>query len=286
MSKNLAPSFSERVFKGWTKPGPLLNSVSEIEEGETLDAISGSYRLYQYKDGHRFSTDDLLVAWFGTTYSVRAEKVLDLGSGIGSVGMMAAWRLPHAKFVTVEAQEVSIRLAEKSRRFNGLEDRYEIRSSDFREDSWKKPGETFDLILGSPPYFPLTDGVVSEHPQKVACRFEVRGSVIDYCLAASSVLAPGGMFFVVFPRIQEDRTLQGAREAGLRVLRNREIIFREGETPLLGLYQMGRESDFPSSLFEKIPERGWSEPSLTIRSKNGEVHPEYSVVKLSIGFPP
>lgn len=279
-------AFSERTFKGWTKPGPLLDSISEVEPGETLDAISGAYRLYQYEDGHRFSTDDVLVAWFASTYSVRAERVLDLGSGIGSVGMMTAWRLPHARFVTVEAQERSVRLARKSCRFNQLEDRYEIREGDFREDSWKREGETFDLVTGSPPYWPLSDGVASEHPQKVACRFEVRGSVIDYCRAAAPVLAPGGMFFVVFPRVQEDRVLEGARVSGLRILRSREVILKEEEAPLLALYQMGRATDYPPKLFEKIPEYGFREPPLTIRMKNGEVHSEYSVVKLSIGFPP
>lgn len=281
------PSFSERKFKGWTKPGPLLDSPLELEDGESCDAISGGYRLYQYSDGHRFSTDDVLVAWFATTYGVRAERVLDLGSGIGSVGMMAAWRLPHARFVTVEAQERSVRLALKSRRFNRLEDRYDIRTADFRNTSaWLKDGESFDLVMGSPPYFPLTDGVTSEHPQKVECRFETRGTVVDYCRAAAPALAPGGMFFVVFPRNQEERVLEGARASGLRILRNREVIFREGEPPLLALYQMGRTEDYPETFLKRVPERGWSEPSLTIRLRNGEIHPEYSVVKLSLGFPP
>jgi len=90
-------SSADKKFKGWTKPGPVLDSVPELEDGETLDAISGTYRIYQYADGHRFSTDDILVAWFATTNAIRAERVLDLGSGIGSVAMTAAWRLPSRK---------------------------------------------------------------------------------------------------------------------------------------------------------------------------------------------
>ena len=46
--------------------------------------------------------------------------------------MTAAWRLPHARFVTIEAQEVSVALARRSARYNGLEHRYEIRQGDFR----------------------------------------------------------------------------------------------------------------------------------------------------------
>lgn len=282
---------SDRKFKGWTKPGPLLDSESELVEGETLDAISGSYRIYQYADGHRFSTDDILVAWFATTHAVRAERVLDLGSGIGSVAMTAAWRLPCAKFTTVEAQERSIRLARKSVRYNRLEGRFDLRLGDFRDDGVLAPDEKFDLIMGSPPYFPMTDGVLSEHPQKVECRFEARGDVRDYCARAGRHLAPGGMFFLVFPKNQETRLIEGVERAGLVILRSRAVVFREGEAPLLSLYQLGALEDFPPKLFEKLKRAdgvnlGWEESPLTIRRKDGEVHPEYAVAKLAIGFPP
>ena len=113
-------NFAEPNFKGWTKPGPIppgaQGNGSEVEPGETLDAISGYFRIFQLANGHRFSTDDVLTAWYGTSWCPTARTVLDLGSGIGTVGMIAAWRLPSAKFVTVEAQEESVRLAKKSTR--------------------------------------------------------------------------------------------------------------------------------------------------------------------------
>ncbi|MBC7384955.1 MAG: methyltransferase [Cryobacterium sp.] len=282
---------THRQFKGWTKPGPLIESVSEVEADETLDALSGSYRIYQYADGHRFSTDDLLVAWYATSHSVRAEKVLDLGSGIGSVAMTTAWRLPNAKFTTIEAQERSVRLARKSLKHNELESRFTLITGDMRDATLLESTEKFDLITGSPPYFPLTDGVLSEHPQKVECRFEARGDVRDYCDAAARNLAPGGMFFLVFPKNQEERLLEGVLRAGLIILRSRAVVFREGEVPLLSLYQVGRLTDFPEKLSPKLfsvhsRNVGWEEPALIIRAMNGEVHPEYSVAKLSIGFPP
>lgn len=41
---------------------------------------------------------------------------------------------------------------------------------------------------------------------------------------------------------------------------------------------------------EDLPEwfRGqtWTEPPLTIRTREGKIHPEYSAVKLSFGFAP
>ena len=182
-------------FKGWCKPGPVppgLDAGVTVEPHETLDAISGHFRLFQLRDGHRFSTDDILTAWYGTTWCPTARTALDLGSGIGTVGMISAWRLPGAKFVTVEAQTDSVTLARKSRLYNGLTERYEIREGDFRAPTSLQPQEKFELITGSPPYFPPDAGVPSEHPQKLACRFELRGTVADYCTTAARHLAPGG----------------------------------------------------------------------------------------------
>jgi len=276
-------------FKGWTIPGPIPPGARgdgpAVEPGETLDSLSGHFRIFQLENGHRFSTDDVLTAWYGTCWAPTARTVLDLGSGIGTVGMIAAWRLPGARVVTVEAQEQSVRLARKSARWNGLEDRYEIRRGDFREPDLIKPEERFDLVLGSPPYFPVGTGVLGDHPQKIACRFETRGDIADYCLAASRHLNPGGFFACVCPvtpAAQQTRLEESAQAAGLTVIRMRPVVLREDEPPLLGLFGMMPTTDLP----ERIRGQTWTEPPLTIRRLDGSVHPEYVAVKLSFGFPP
>jgi tRNA1(Val) A37 N6-methylase TrmN6 len=280
----------DAYFKGWAKPGPVppgAEAAADVPAAESLDAISGYFRIFQLRDGHRFSTDDVLTAWYGTSWAPRADSILDLGSGIGSVGMIAAWRLPGAHIVTVEAQEESVRLARKSAAYNGLESRYEIRHGDFRsrnaaEGSPLRPDERFDLVLGSPPYFPLDAGVHGDHPQKVACRFEVRGDIADYAAAAARHLAPGGVFACVFPEEQLSRIDEAARGAALVVVRRRPVVFKDGEPPLICLFAMMRQSDLP----ERMRACTWVEPPLIIRTADGRVHPEYSAVKLSIGFPP
>ena len=274
-------------FKGWAKPGPIppgLASGVVVEPNETLDAISGHFRLFQLRDGHRFSTDDILTAWYGTSWCPTARSALDLGSGIGTVGMICAWRLPGARFVTVEAQAESVALAKKSAQFNGLTERYEIRHGDFRDAGVLKPEEKFDLITGSPPYFPPGTGVESEHPQKLACRFELRGTVADYCATAAKHLASGGIFACVFPTepSQLARVEQGASDAGLVIVRRKPVVFREGEPPLVALFGMMRATDLP----EWFRGQTWVEPELIIRTRDGKIYLEYSAVKLAIGFPP
>ena len=281
----MVPCLIETHFKGWAKPGvipPGARSTLEVGRDETLDAISGHFRIFQLRDGHRFSTDDLLTAWYGTAWAPSPSRVLDLGSGIGSVGMIAAWRLPGAQVVTIEAQEESVRLARKSAAYNGLEARYDIRRGDFRDAALLGPDEQFDLVLGSPPYFPIGSGVEGDHPQKIACRFEMRGDIGDYARVAAAHLAPGGLFACIFPEADRRRVEDAASTAQLTIVRRRPVVFREGEPALIGLFAMMRRDDLPLHMRE----RTWLEPPLTIRCADGSVHPEYAAVKLAVGFPP
>lgn len=281
--RNINPS-----FRGWTKPGPLpdVGRMHDVElgEGETLDALCGHYRIFQLRDGHRFSTDDILTAWYATSWCPSAERALDLGCGLGTVAMMVAWRLRGVSMVGVEAQEVSAALARKSIEYNGLSERFDLREGDFRHGVIQEH-ETFDLITGSPPYWPPEQGVLSEHAQKVACRFELRGGVEDYCEVAARHLAPGGVFSCVMqvrPDVQLERVFDGARAAGLTIVRWRPIKTKETDEPLIGVFVMHRSEDLPEAMRTKT----WEEPALVIRREDGTVHHEYEAVKLSFGFPP
>ncbi|HVK57171.1 MAG TPA: methyltransferase [Candidatus Kapabacteria bacterium] len=276
-------------FRGWKIPGPIppgaLGHGPAVEPDETLDALGGHFRIFQLKNGHRFSTDDILTAWYGTSFAPTVRIALDLGSGIGTVATLAAWRTPGARFVTVEAQDQSIALARKSMQWNGLNERFDLRHGDFRDPSVLGSEEVFDLVLGSPPYFPQGTGIESDHPQKIACRFELRGDIRDYCQVASEHLGPGGLFACVFPvnpPEQHDRVRAAAAAVGLVIVRWRPVIFREPEPPLIGLFAMMRATDLP----DWMRTRTWKEPPLIIRDQSGAIHPEYSAVKLSFGFPP
>jgi tRNA1(Val) A37 N6-methylase TrmN6 len=259
--------------------------MRESEEPETLDALCGHFRIFQLKKGHRYSTDDVLTAWYGTSWCPSAGTILDLGSGIGTVGMIAAWRLPGAQVVTVEAQAVSVRLARKSVQWNDLGNRFEVREGDFRSPALLREDEKFDLVLGSPPYFPLDAGIHGDHPQKVACRFEVRGTIADYCLTASAHLNYGGVFsciFPILPQAQWQRVMQAAEEAGFTIVRYRPIVFKEGEPALLGVFVMTLSEHLPENFRKKT----WEEPPLVIRDVQGHSHSEYAALKLAIGLPP
>jgi len=276
---------SEATYKGWTRPGPVPPGGVEPEEGETLDHLCGHFRMFQYKKGHRFSSDDLLTAWFGTTWCPRAERIADLGSGIGSVAMTAAWRCPGATVHTVEAQAISIRLARKSAAYNGVLDRYHIHEGDLRDPGLFQGEAPFDLVLGSPPYWAVGTRVEASHPQAIPARLEVRGDIGDYALAAARILAPGGVFACVFPLDQLARAERAYRDAGILLLRRQDVIFKEGEPYGIALFAGTREADLPEGFAEAAAVPSLA-PPITVRRRDGRVDPSIALVRLAMGFPP
>jgi tRNA1(Val) A37 N6-methylase TrmN6 len=267
-------------YRGWRRPGPVPPGDVTPEEGETLDFICGHFRIFQYAKGHRYSTDDVLTAWYGTAHAPRVDRAADLGSGIGSVALISAWRLPGATFCTVEAQEMSIRLARKTMQYNGLTSRFTLYQGDLRDQSMFAGEPPFDLVTGSPPYFPPGTAMAADHAQAVPARIEVRGSVADYARSAARILAPGGVFAFVFPTAQLERVFSALDDAALKLVRRRDIVFKEGDAPLITLFAASRKGDLPAT-YEALVE-----PPLTIRTRDGGVDPEYSAIRMSFGFPP
>lgn len=281
-----APEGHPDVFRGWRRPGPRPPGGVAPGEGETLDFLCGSFRIFQAARGHRYSTDDLLVAWWGALSAPRVERLLDLGSGIGSVAMAAAWKLPGASVVTVEAQPFSIALARKSVRYNGLESRFRILEGDLRDEGLLAGEEPFDLVLGAPPYFEPGTATEARHPQAGPARITRRGGVEGYAAAARRALSPGGLFAFVWPTARGKEAEAALERERLVLLRCRDVVFREGEPPLVALWAASRAEDLPAGLPRGAEGFPASEPALVVRRRDGRHTAEYAAVRLSMGFPP
>jgi tRNA1(Val) A37 N6-methylase TrmN6 len=272
-----------RLRAGWTPPGPRAAGPREDlrpGEGETLDALVGDWCVFQLREGHRHSADDLLVAWFAgeaaRARGLRPARLLDLGAGIGSVGFMLAWQFPEARLVAVEAQAVSHGLSRRSAAYNGIEDRIDLRLGDFRDPPVLPEAAAFDVVTGSPPYFREDEGRVSDRPQRGPCRFEIRGGVEDYVAAGARALAPGGVFGLVMPTFAEARIEAAAAEAGLAVVDRLHVVFKHGRPPMLvlcALQHAGAPVEAPR-------------PPLVLRDADDRRSEAFRAVRRAMGFPP
>lgn len=273
----------QRARADWNPPGPIPPGDQGDPdlfpaEDETLDAFAGHWRLFQLRGGHRYSTDDLLCAWYAFETMQRLgrlpARVLDLGTGLGSVGLWLAWLWSDMELTGLEVQPRSLDLARRSARYNGVSSRVRYLEGDLREAGG--PPGPFDLITGSPPYWKPLDGTLSEAPQKGPCRFELRGGLESYCLAARTALGPGGRFILVFDGRQRLRLERAAAEAGWSIARLREVVPREGKPVLLILAALGHPADVLET---------HEEPPLVLRDAAGARLEEFRLLRARMGLP-
>ena len=245
----------------------------EFGESVTLDGLTGAWFIFQRARGHRHSVDDVLTAAYALEVSPPVARHLDLGTGIGTVGLLVLWGMgARAQLTAIEAQAVSHRLLLANIAENQLSERVRPLLGDLREFH---AGELFPLITGSPPYFPTSAGIVPQDSQKAHARFELRGDVSDYARAAQRHLAPAGWFVFCFPTPQKARALAAVAGAGLSVARLRDVIPRVGLPPLFSLFACRHPAEVSECVID---------PPLVVRGADRQLSAEMQQVRGSFGF--
>lgn len=248
---------------------------AELGEPITVDGLTSTFRIFQRKKGHRHSTDDLLTAWYALEKHPPVARSLDLGTGIGTVGLLVLAATPELALTCIEAQDVSFRFLLENIGANGVEPRVTPLHGDLRELAL---GERFPLVTGSPPYFDVTAGIVPSDSQKAHARFELRGDVRDYARAARRHIEDDGLFVFCFPWPQKTRALAAAHAEGFAVVSHRDVVPREGLSPLFSL--------FACRLCSPSDHEEVAEPPFIVRHADGSHTQAMHDVRARFGFPP
>lgn len=283
---------------GWRAPGPTPAPPGDVAEllpgpGEDLCWLAGDFRILQRTDGHRFSLDDLMTAYVAAELVAPAPpaRILDLGCGIGSVLLFLAWRFPAARVVGVEAQALSAGMARRSIAWNGIGDRAVVQDGDLREPAVLGAaaavvGRGYDLITGTPPYFPPGTGLESPHAQRGSCRFEHRGGIEAYCAAAARLLSPGAPFVVCEAWSQRERVAPAADAAGLTIAWRQDVVPRTGRAPLFSVYVMrAAHAGGPPPTAIGMDDATIA-PPLVVRDAAGRRTSAFAAVRVAMGMPP
>lgn len=173
------------------------DSVEQLEQ----------YQLYQRNDLPKLGTDSKLLAQFATLH--RREKVLDLGCGVGVLGVLLAQRQKELTLDGIDIVPESAELAAYNLTANGLTGT--IRQGDLNHcRQWAPRPGGYDLVISNPPYFAPNTGKTAEGTRKTA-RSEAACTVEGLCAAAGWLLHPGGRFALCY-RAERLATLFSALE--------------------------------------------------------------------------
>lgn len=195
----------------------------------TLELPEGTFPL---------STDSMVLAEFARLPG--KARVLDLGSGCGTLGLLLCSRDGSCHITGVELTETAHQAAVENIRRNGLEQRMVSLCADLRAVSRTFSAGSFSACLSNPPYFAAGPASVTTPlaRREDACTPE------DLFRAASWALKFGGDFFLVHkPERMAELIAKGAafqmEAKRLLLLRHRAdgpvalifLAFRKGGKP-------------------------------------------------------
>jgi len=166
---------------------------AEIET--TLDGIR-DIKVYQNKNGYRFSVDALLLCSFVNVK--HADNIADLGTGSGIIGLLLAGKYSDAKILLVELQESLYNLAERNVLLNCMEDRVKVMLADIKDMRKTVLPMSYDLVVSNPPFRKPETGRLSPGNEKAVARHELRLKLEDLAATVSHLLKARGRFCMIF----------------------------------------------------------------------------------------
>lgn len=181
----------------WTR---LENAT--IAGGLTEDRwLGGRIALAQPSRGHRVGTDAaLLVAAAGRSDG----RIVDVGSGVGAVGLALAERSALASADLVEIDPELARLAGMNAARNGLEARVRVLRLDALNPSERRAAGLVELancVVTNPPFFEPRAVRVSPDEGKARAHVlpcaEASTGLSAWIQASLAMLAPGGRFVMI-----------------------------------------------------------------------------------------
>ncbi len=174
------------------------------EARTSLDAIlGGRLRLRQPVGGHRVGADAVLLA---AAAGAPARRLIDVGAGVGAVGLALLQRWPEAQGDLLEIDPELAALARDNAALNGLGERARVEALDALVARRRREAGVIDgmaeLVVTNPPFFEAAK--VRASPDSRRARAHVAPARADaaspleaWIVASLALLAPGGRFVMV-----------------------------------------------------------------------------------------
>lgn len=156
-----------------------------------MEQLHGGYTLKLCDGGFPLSTDSMLLSWF--VRLSRQARVLDLGSGCGTLGLLLCARDACCRVTGIELDANAHNTALENISDNQLSSRLESICADIGTVAQLFPPGSFSCCVSNPPYF--SAGPASRSVP--TARRDDRCNMDTLFSAASWALKYGGDFFLV-----------------------------------------------------------------------------------------
>lgn len=215
-------------MKGRAPPVAKVEASLPASSGTTHDWLfAGTLSLRQpaRRAGYRVNVDAILLAAFAARAldgdaraAKRARYAVDLGSGVGAVGLSLLHLAAATRVTMVESDALLARLATQNAGENGWSDRIDVVHGDVRHAA-KDLAASADLVVCNPPYVPPGRGRVPAEGVRAA-KYGELGTFIE---AARRVAGKRSRACFVYPAIEATSLLTALRAHGLEPKRLRAV---------------------------------------------------------------
>jgi len=163
-----------------------------LKEDERMDyLLAEDLRIIQSPSVFSFSLDAVLLSKF-VNVPFQKGKLVDLCTGNGVIPLFLSARTK-GHITGVELQSRLYDMAERSVRYNKLEDQITIIQGDVRTISPQLGVEKYDVVTCNPPYFPAHEASEKNLKEHVAiARHEIHLKLDEMIYSASKLLKQGG----------------------------------------------------------------------------------------------
>jgi len=210
--------------------------------------FGGRLVLRQPARGHRVGTDAVLLA--AAAPPVSEGLIVDVGAGVGAVGLALAQRNPGAGVVLLEKNPAAAALARDNVALNGLEARARVIETDLFDAAARKAEglvESAQLVATNPPFLTASEARRSPDSDRAMAHVLDEGGVAKWLRASLAILRPGGIL-VAIHRADALEALLPALSGRVGDLRIFPIFPREGEKAVRVVLRGRKGSKAPLSL--------------------------------------
>jgi tRNA1(Val) A37 N6-methylase TrmN6 len=169
-----------------------------MECAVTEDALlGGRVRILQPARGYRVAVDAVLLA--AAVDAAPDARILDLGAGVGAVGLCLAARLSGCTVVGIELQAALADLAARNAALNGMSGRVRTVVHDLASPLPAGLG-SFDHVVSNPPYLAAAVADPSPDRSKALATVESSADLARWLAVATDVLKPSGSLILIHRR--------------------------------------------------------------------------------------
>ena len=229
----MSPSLLKRALKSNVQEGEILSQLNPRRYPQKWWPYHSSSdwplpdgaAVIESRKGYQHGPENITLPW--ALRGLKAKRLVDLGTGSGSLLIIGQYVLKADRSVGVERQSTVYERTQRTlHAYEGfIGDRYlDIIEGDCRHAAIigqvrTTLGGSADGVLINPPFIPIGWGRKSLNQETYASTHCLAGNIVDFLIAARSLLSESGWILILFDALRMHTLVPAIEQANLKIVK-------------------------------------------------------------------